>query len=71
METGLKQMKCGGCGGELFKVFTPDAEKRIAVECQQCDSVSWIVPSTKLDIEWGNQRIDGEDSMGRLTVFGE
>lgn len=69
METDLKQMRCGGCGGETYKVFTPDATLRIAVECQQCQSVSWIEPSEpRLVIKWGDQR-NGEDSDGRLTVF--
>lgn len=71
METDLKHMRCGGCGGEMFKLYTSDKEANIGVECQTpaCRSVSWIYPRpAKLDIAWGN-RLDGEDSDGRITVF--
>jgi hypothetical protein len=35
MMTGAKPMQWGGCGGADFRLFTADAEVRIAVECQQ------------------------------------
>lgn len=64
MITGLSQMKCGGCGGEQFKVFTADPTVEIIVECQQCKSTSTIKVSTpKLVIGWG------EASTGVLAVF--
>jgi hypothetical protein len=71
MYTDLKQMKCGGCGGELFKIFTSDAEANLGLECQteSCRSVSWIYPRpAQLDIKWGN-RLDGQDSDGRIAIF--
>jgi len=59
-----KQMRCGGCGGAEFRLYTADAEARIAVECQQCKDASYIQPApAKLAIEWD------ETSSGRLTVF--
>ncbi|MGF6870774.1 hypothetical protein [Paraburkholderia tuberum] len=61
--TGLQQMRCGGCGGDLFKVFTADRTQRIVVQCQQCMSTSFIEPEpAKLQIGWG----EGD---GCMTVF--
>ncbi|MFL9912590.1 hypothetical protein [Paraburkholderia sp. RL17-337-BIB-A] len=61
--TGLQQMRCGGCGGDLFKVFAADRTQRIVVQCQQCTSTSFIEPEpAKLQINWG----EGD---GRMTVF--
>ena len=58
-----KQMGCGGCGGETFKVYTADSTLRIVTECQRCMSTSLIEPQlAKLKIEWG----DGD---GRIVVF--
>ncbi|MGF6768543.1 phage FluMu protein Com [Paraburkholderia sp. GAS199] len=37
--TNAKEMRCGGCGGTEFRLFTAHAEIRIAVECQQCKDV--------------------------------
>ncbi|HDR9103489.1 TPA: hypothetical protein QDB04_000209 [Burkholderia vietnamiensis] len=71
MQTNLKQMKCGGCGGELFNLYTSDTSANIGLECQtpSCLSVSWVYPQpAKLDIQWGNRR-DGEDSDGRVCVM--
>ncbi|MEZ2310399.1 hypothetical protein AB6809_27530 [Paraburkholderia sp. RCC_158] len=63
MITDAKQMQCGGCGCVDFRLYTADAEVRIAAECQKCMDVSYIQPATtKLEIEWG------EKSDGRLTV---
>ena len=62
--TDAKQMQCGGCGDVDFRLFTANAEVRIAVECQQCKDVSYIQPApAKLAIEWDDK------SDGRLTVF--
>lgn len=64
MMTDAKQMRCGGCGADAFKLFTADREARIAVECQGCKSVSYIEPApAKLAIGWD------DDALGRLTVF--
>jgi hypothetical protein len=61
--TDLKQMRCGGCGGDLFKLYTADRTARIAVQCQQCMSTSFVEPEpARLQIEWG----DGD---GRITVY--
>jgi hypothetical protein len=61
--TSLQHMRCGGCGGDLFKVFTADRTLRIVVQCQQCMSTSFIEPEpAKLQISWG----EGD---GRITVF--
>lgn len=58
-----KQMRCGGCGGETFKVYTADPTLRIVVECQGCKSTSLIEPQpARLQIEWG----DGD---GRIVAF--
>ncbi|KDR37980.1 hypothetical protein [Caballeronia glathei] len=63
MLTDQKQMRCGGCGGETFKVFTADRSVRLVVQCQGCMSTSFIEPQpAKLQIEWG----EGD---GRITVF--
>jgi len=63
MLTDQKQMRCGGCGGDAFKIFTADRTLRIVVECQGCKSTSFIEPqAAKLQIEWG----EGD---GRITVF--
>lgn len=73
MYTNLQQMKCGGCGGELFKIYTSNATANIGLECQTqtCLSVSWVYPEpAKLDIKWGNRR-DGDDSPGRIAIFGD
>ncbi|CAE6963374.1 hypothetical protein R70199_07501 [Paraburkholderia domus] len=32
MMTGLNQMRCGNCGGEVFKLFADDETRRIGVE---------------------------------------
>jgi hypothetical protein len=37
-----QQMRCGGCGGETFKVYTADSTLRIVTECQGCMSTSLI-----------------------------
>lgn len=64
MITGLKQMRCGNCGHDTFKLFTSDEAVRIGVECQGCQEVSWIQPEpARLTIEFG------ENSDGRLTVY--
>jgi len=57
------QMKCGNCGCPDFKIFTNDKEQNIMVECQGCKDISHIVPTCKLEIEWG------EKSDGRLTIM--
>jgi hypothetical protein len=63
MMTGAMKMGCGGCGGDIFKLFTADEQVRIAVECQQCKDVSYIQPAPALlVIEWD------EKSNGRLSV---
>lgn len=64
MITGLKQMRCGNCGHEVFKLFTDGETRRIGVECQGCKDISWIQPvPAKLAIEFG------ENSDGRIAVF--
>lgn len=61
--TDLKQMRCGRCGGDLFKLYTADRTTRIVVQCQQCMSTSFVEPEpARVRIEWG----DGD---GRITVY--
>jgi hypothetical protein len=61
--TDQKQMRCGGCGGDMFKLFTADKTARIVVHCQGCTSTSFIEPEpATLRIKWG----DGD---GRISVF--
>ena len=49
-----KRMGCGGCGADTFKVYTADPTQRIVLECQGCNSTSFIEPQpAKLQIEWG------------------
>ncbi|MFL9886805.1 hypothetical protein PQR66_27450 [Paraburkholderia agricolaris] len=64
MITDAKLMRCGGCGADVFKLFTADRQARIAADCQGCKSVSYIEPvPARLGIAWD------DDSLGRLTVF--
>lgn len=61
-------MGCGGCGGEIFRLFTRDREVAILAECQGCKSVSAIkIEQPKLQIGW-QARFDGEESDGRLSI---
>lgn len=72
MRTDIKQMKCGGCGGELFKLYTSDTTANVGLECQNADclSVSWVYPvPAKIRIEWAYRLGDGEDSGGVVCVF--
>jgi hypothetical protein len=47
-------MGCGGCGGRDFSVFTADATVRIVLQCQGCNSTSYIEPEpSSLRIKWG------------------
>jgi hypothetical protein len=63
MLTDQRPVRCGGCGGEIFKVYTADKTLRIVVECQGCKSTSYIEPEpAKLQIELG----EGD---GRITLF--
>lgn len=65
MIENLKRMRCGGCGGEMFRLFTADREVRIVAECQKCKATSYIqIEPARLEIEFG------EDSDGRITVWG-
>lgn len=52
----LKQMACGGCGGDTFKMFRPDNKEnksRLFVECLGCESVTEIVVSQpEITLEW-------------------
>jgi hypothetical protein len=51
----LKRMGCGGCGGGTFTVFTADATARIVLQCEGCNSTSYIQPEpSSLRIEWGD-----------------
>ncbi|MFM0046084.1 hypothetical protein [Paraburkholderia sediminicola] len=64
MMVDAKQMRCGGCGADGFKLFTADREARIAAECQGCKSISYIEPApAKLRIEWD------DDAQGCITIF--
>ncbi|MFC0403176.1 hypothetical protein [Paraburkholderia rhizosphaerae] len=64
MMTGAKQMRCGGCGVDTFRLFTAERTTRIAVECMGCRSVSYIEPApATLKIEWD------DNADGKLTVF--
>jgi hypothetical protein len=48
-------MGCGGCGGRTFTVFTADATARIVLQCEGCNSSSYIQPEpSSLRIEWGD-----------------
>ncbi|WP_168788847.1 hypothetical protein [Paraburkholderia aromaticivorans] len=61
MISGLNQLRCGNCGRELF---TDDETRRIGVECQGCEDISWIQPEpAKLTID------SGENSGGRIAIF--
>jgi len=60
---GQQQMGCGGCGADIFKVYTADETLRIVVECQGCKSTSFIEPQpARLQIEWGEG--DGRIAVG-------
>jgi hypothetical protein len=62
LQPDVKRMGCGGCGGQTFSVFTADATARIIVQCQGCNSTSYIEPEpSPLRAEWG----EGD---GRLSV---
>jgi hypothetical protein len=62
---GVKQMKCGGCGGEDFKVFTEDPAEAIMVVCMKCKSVSTIKPKAQLEVEW-----EADGNNGCLCIMG-
>ncbi|MFL9876473.1 hypothetical protein [Paraburkholderia megapolitana] len=64
MIENLKRTRCGGCGGDMFRLFTAEAETRIVVECEKCKATSYIQPEpARLEIEFG------EDSDGCITVW--
>lgn len=59
--TGLKEMGCGNCGSQTFKIFKD--EKGLVAECCGCKELSLIRVSTpKIEIEFG------ENSDGCLAV---
>jgi uncharacterized Zn finger protein len=51
-----KRMKCGACGGEVFRLSVRDAltGTEMLAECEGCGSTSIVRPSTpKLVVIWG------------------
>jgi len=55
--------RCGGCGGDLYKLFKH--KDKIITVCQDCGAESKIVVTpSKIDINWG----DDED-LGCMTIF--
>lgn len=63
MQTDLKRMGCGNCGGIDFKIYTKLESNQLTVECNGCKSTSTVKPSKpSLVIEFG------EDSDGCLAV---
>ena len=62
METCLKKMQCGNCGGSKHELY--EAENGdILVKCVECSNVSRVT-ITQPKIEVKNERGDG-----RITVF--
>lgn len=63
-----RPMGCGGCGGNLFTLYSGDTSVEVLAECQGCKSVSRIsVERPRLAIDW-NDRFDGADSDGMLAL---
>jgi len=64
MQTELKKMGCGNCGGIRFEIYTKPHSSKLTIECIKCKSTSVVKPSIpKLEIEFG------ENSDGRLALF--
>lgn len=56
MQTNVKPMGCGNCGGKLFRMFFEEGKRDQALlaECEKCKSVSIItVEMPTLKIDWG------------------
>lgn len=67
MITGAAQMKCGGCGGDKFLIYTRDKNKELLVECEKCLGVS-VVRATECKPTIGIDWALGNDK-GIITVF--
>ena len=61
-KTEINELKCGGCGGEIHKLFSINANEKIQTVCCKCGSKSYIELSKAptMTISWG------EDSDGIL-----
>jgi len=63
---GIKKFKCGGCGGEDYKLYsdTHHQPTMILAECQQCKSMTEItITQPKIDLKFG------EGSEGVMAIF--
>lgn len=66
MKANLKQLKCGGCGGENHRIYSDD--KNLFIECIDCKAITKVSASKpELIIE-----ADEDSDMGScLADFGD
>lgn len=65
MKTGMKTMRCGGCGNPYHQIYSQDENPNsLFVECTKCHSVTEITFSEpKLQLKWT------DDSDGKLAQY--